>query len=70
MTQLLSFKPEDKESLDSWALKSFDDWQHRILSKASQLRQFSIEQIRANLDTYLHDNERVEFSSCVAAKTK
>lgn len=70
MTQLLSFKPKDKERLDSWALESFNDWQHRILSKASQLRQFSIEQIRAKLDTYLHDNERAGFSKCVADKTK
>ena len=70
MTQPLSFKPEDKERLNSWALESLDDWQHRIMSKASQLRRFCTEQIKANLGTYLHDNERVEFGSCVADKTE
>jgi hypothetical protein len=66
MTEIFGLKPEYKERLNSYALKRFNDWQERILSKASQVRQLSIEQLNADLDTYLHDNEKVEFSKCVA----
>ncbi len=67
---VLSLKSEDKERLNSHALKRFNDWQESILSKVSQLRQLSTEQIMADLNTYLHDNERVEFNKCVADITR
>jgi hypothetical protein len=63
---ILSLKPEDKARLYSHALERLNDWQGSILSKVSQLRQLSIEQIRADLDTYLHDNEMAEFNKCLA----
>jgi len=66
MTEIFGLKPEYKERLNSYALKRFNDWQERILSKAPQLRQLTIEQLNSDLDTYLHDNEKVEFSKCVA----
>jgi hypothetical protein len=66
VTEILSLKPEDKERLNSHALKRFNDWQEHILGKVPQLRQLTVEQLNADLDTYLHDNEKVEFSKCVA----
>jgi hypothetical protein len=66
MTEIFGLKPEYKERLNSYALKCFNDWQERILSKVPQLRQLTEEQLNADLDTYLHDNEKVEFSKCVA----
>ncbi len=66
MTEIFGLEPEYKERLNHCALKRFNDWQERILSKAPQLRQLTIEQLNADLDAYLHDNEKVEFSKCVA----
>jgi len=66
MTEIFGLKPEYKERLNSYALKRFNDWQEHILSKAPQLRQLTIEQLNADLDTYLHDDEKVEFGKCVA----
>ena len=68
--EIFSLKPEDKQRLNSHALKRFNDWQDRIMREAPQLRQLSIERIRADLNTYLHDNERVEFNSCSADITR
>jgi hypothetical protein len=66
VTGVLSLEPEYKERLNHHALKRFNDWQEHILSKVPQLRQLTVEQLNADLDTYLHDNEKVEFSKCVA----
>jgi hypothetical protein len=66
MTEIFGLKPEYKERLNSYALKRFNDWQERILSKVPQLRRLTIEQLNADLDTYLHDDEKVEFGKCVA----
>ena len=66
MTEIFGLEPEYKERLNSHALKRFNDWQERILREVPQLRQLTIEQLNADLDTYLHDNEKVEFSKCVA----
>lgn len=66
MIEVLSLKSEDKQRLNSYALKRLNDWQGSILSKVSQLRQLNIEQVRADLDTYLHDKEMAEFNKCLA----
>jgi len=70
MVQILSLKPEDEERLNSHALKRFNDWQDRIIREVPQLRQLSIEQIKADLDTYLDDDEKAEFNECLADITK
>jgi len=70
VTEILSLRPQDKERLNSHALKRFNDWQDRIMRETPQLRQLNIEQIRADLDTYLHDDERVEFNNCLADITR
>jgi len=64
--QILSLEPEDRQRLNSHALQRFDNWRNPILSEARQLRRLSIEQIRADLDAYLDDNERDEFAKCSA----
>lgn len=69
-TEILSLKPQDTERLNAYALKRFNDWQHHIVREVPQLRQFNIEQIRADLDTYLPDNERIEFDNCLADITR
>ena len=70
MVQIISLKPEDEERLNSHALKRFNDWQDRIMREAPQLRQLSIEQIKADLDTYLHDDAKAEFNECLADITR
>ena len=65
MVQILSLRPEDRQRLNGHALERFNDWQDRILTKAPQLRPLSIEQTRAHLRTYLHDNELTEFGKCL-----
>jgi len=70
LIDILSLKSEDKERLNSHALERFNDWQGNILSKVSQLRQLSREQIMADLNTYLNDNERAEFNKCVTNITE
>jgi len=64
--ELFDLKPEDKARLNPHALERFNNWQDRIMRELPQLRQLSIEQLNADLNTYLHDNEQVEFSKCVA----
>jgi hypothetical protein len=70
LIEILSLKSEDKQRLHSYALKRLNDWQGSILSKVPQLRQLSIEQLSADLNTYLNDNARVEFNNCLADITK
>ena len=70
MIEILDLKPEDKQRLNSYALKRFNDWQGHIMREAPQLHQLNLEQIRADLRTYLNDNERIEFSNCLADITR
>ena len=70
MSAILTLKTEDAKRLNPHALKRFNDWQDRILNKVPQLRQLGIEQIRADLNIYLYDNERIEFNKCVADITR
>ena len=65
MTEILSLGPKHKDRLNPGALKRFSDWQERILTDVPQLRQLSREQFDADLNTYLHNNEKVEFNKCV-----
>ena len=60
---LFNLKPEDERRLNSHALERINAWEARILRKTPQ---FDIQEIMADLDTYLHDNERVEFNKCLA----
>jgi hypothetical protein len=65
MEDILGFESEYKERLDPGALKRFNDWQDRILREVPQLRRLSVEQLGTDLETYLHDDEKAEFSECV-----
>ena len=40
------------------------------MKEAPQLYQLNIGQIRAGLDIYLNDNERIEFNNCLADITR
>lgn len=66
MIDIFGLESEYKERLNPHALKRFSDWQDRILAEAPQLRQSSTEQLSTDLETYLHEDEKVEFSKCVA----
>ena len=70
MIEILRLSPEDEQRLNSHALKRLSDWQDRILHEAPQLRGLSIQQTRAHLRTYLHDEELAEFSKCLADITR
>ena len=70
VSEILSLRPQDKERLNPHALKRYNDWQDRITTKIPQLRQLNIEQIRADLDTYLDDNERLELNNYLANITR
>jgi hypothetical protein len=65
MAEIFSLEPEYKERLNPGALKRLSDWQGRILREVPQLGKLTREQLTADLDTYLHDGEKVEFSRCV-----
>jgi len=66
MIEILSLEPEDKERLNSYALKRLNDCQAEILNKVPQLRQLSVEQVRNDLATHLDENEIAEFNKCLA----
>ena len=66
MIEILSLKHEDKERLNSHALKRLNDWQAEILSKVPQLRQFSLEQVKNDLATHLDKSEIAELNKCLA----
>jgi hypothetical protein len=65
MVEILSLKPEDEQRLHSYALKRLNHWRDRIMREAPQLRQLSIDQLSADLNAYLHDNERDELDNCL-----
>jgi hypothetical protein len=64
LARLFNLTPEDERMLNSHALERMNDWEARILRKTPRL---DIQEITADLDTYLHDNERVEFNKSLAA---
>jgi hypothetical protein len=65
MAEIFSLEPKNKERLNPGALKRLSDWQDRILREVPQLGKLTREQLTADLDTYLHDDEKIEFSKCV-----
>jgi len=67
LARLFKLKPEDERRLDSHALERMNAWEVRILKKTPQR---DIQEIMADLDIYLHDNERVEFNKSLAAITR
>lgn len=67
LARLFNLKSEDERRLNSHALERMNAWEARILKKTPQR---DIQDILADLDTYLHDNERVEFNKSLAAITR
>jgi len=65
MTDIFSLGSKHKERLTPHALKRFNDWQERILTEVPQVRQLTTEQLDTHLDSYLRDDEKVEFNKCV-----
>ena len=61
--RLFNLKPEDEWRLNPHALERMNAWEARILKKTPQL---DIQEVMADLDTYLHDDERVEFNKSLA----
>ena len=61
---VFNLKPEDERRLNSHALERMNAWEARILKKTPQL---DIDEIMTDLDTYLHDNEKVEFNKSLVA---
>lgn len=64
LARLFNLKPEHEQRLNSHALERMNAWEARILKKTTRL---DIQEIMADLDTYLHDDERVEFNKSLAA---
>jgi hypothetical protein len=65
MTDIFSLGAKHKERLNPGALKRFTDWEERILTEVPQVRQRTAEQLNTDLNTYLRDDEKVEFNKCV-----
>ncbi len=65
MVEILGLKPEHKARLNPHALERLNNWQDRTMREVPQLRQLSIQQLSADLDTYLNDNEVVELNNCL-----
>jgi hypothetical protein len=64
LARLFDLKPEHEQRLNSHALERMNAWEARILKKTTWL---NIQEIMTDLDTYLHDDERVEFNKSLAA---
>jgi hypothetical protein len=64
MTKLFGLGTEFKERLNPHALKRFSDWLEHILTEVPQIGQLTEEQLNADLDAYLNNDERIEFSKC------
>jgi len=64
LSRLFNLKPEHERRLDSHALERMNAWEARILRKTTWL---DIQEIMTDLDTYLHDDERVEFNKSLTA---
>jgi len=65
MIGILSLRPEDRQRLNAHARERIEEWQSRILRRAPQLGQLTTEQLRAFLNTYLCEDESVEFNKCL-----
>jgi len=65
MAEIFSLEPKNKERLNPGALKRLSDWQDRILREVPQLGKLTRQQLTADLDTYLHEDEKIEFGRCV-----
>ena len=63
LARLFNIKPEDERRLNSHALERMNAWEARILKKTPKL---DIQEVMTDLDTYLHDDERVEFNKSLA----
>jgi len=70
LVEILGLRPEHKARLNSHALERLNNWQDRIMREVPQLRQLSIQQLSADLNTYLNDNEVVELNNCLDDVTK
>jgi len=64
LARLFDLKPEHERRLNSHALERMNAWEARIIKKTTRL---DIQEIMTDLDTYLHDDERVEFNKSLAA---
>ncbi len=64
MTEIFDLGDKYKGRLNSHALRRLSDWLGQILTEVPQIRQLTEEQLNADLDTYLNNDERVEFSKC------
>jgi len=63
LARLFNIKPEDERRLNPHALERMNAWEVRILKETPQL---DIREVMTDLDTYLHDDERVEFNKSLA----
>jgi hypothetical protein len=63
LARLFNIRPEDERRLNPHALERMNAWEARILKKTPQL---DIQEVMTDLDTYLHDDERVEFNKSLA----
>jgi hypothetical protein len=64
MTEIFDLGDKYKGRLNSHALRRLSDWLSQILTEVPQIRQLTEEQLNADLDTYLKNDEKVEFSKC------
>jgi len=64
MTEIFGLGTKYKGRLNSHVLKRLSDWLGRILTEVPQIGQLTEEELNADLDTYLNNDERIEFSKC------
>jgi hypothetical protein len=63
---LFGLTPDDERRLHPHALAKFNRWRTDILTEVPQLRTFKVDEITADLDTYLDDNQRARLRQCFA----
>ena len=58
MAEIFALKPEDEKKLHSYALKRLRDWTEDLVREVPQLGQLDIDEINADINAYLNDDEK------------
>ena len=66
MAKILVLKPDDEKRVHPYALKRLSDWRAEILHDIPQLDQLEIDEINADVNAQLNEDERARARKCIA----
>jgi hypothetical protein len=58
LAEIFALKPEDEKRLHPYALKRLRDWTEDLVREVPQFGQLDIDEINADINTYLNDDEK------------